>query len=1378
LNASDALQSLRDADNVYRDSITGAQGELTSASQYGAIADAYGQYMTEHPDGMHGKYVHGAMGMGAMVDRNFYVYASDKANKRAPWTGSDEEKQAARDEIAFWKSVVAELEQLGIDGTTAAEEVANKMLEFDIAGMTYADANRESLAQAWQPVFDDLYTVMTDGTQFSQLPSFMQDAAIQYYDAYIAGIDQQAALAEGDLMAMAADLTSVVDGMFDHFSQDADFMSLVDQFDELLGGPLTQETVDELNALIPVINEFITAYNGMTETTDDDIPLFEEFTLEGLQEAQAEIEATEEAIASLDTADLYRDLAIAREEASRFGSVLSKLGEGEDQFQNIHDAVLATAEEIAAGLGITDAKVIGEIGDELLEGLYSTYPGIADYVDTSTGMLLDGWQEAFSDITNPWADIFEEMRLEDALEAARKNMASLDASELWAELMNPEGMGLYEYAENWARQLLPDGTEEEVIALASQFVEVFHEMFADIDTTILNADGRIEAGMDGVVSTIREKVHQAEHEATKLETAYKSVNADRKARSDAIAGLTTMAGLAWSGDAAGVGAAFEEISTEGINAIIDAMPELITKLQDGTYTAEDFYEAIRLINEAAVESGKDAWDDFLSGTTDGAKAKTTALKAAMHEVIAEVSAAEDKTAAFYAVLQRLSSEGVDISAMLDQFGSLGYLLMGDTASADELYESLNRLGELQFLQLDLEEADALSNAAKTIDPSDSSYDPLAALEAYALLEAEYSELTSLQRGSAEYIAEAKRLTDETTASVYEQAAAYGVVTDIQAKAAQYAAQGQRDRRFDGAEENSYAGGVAYLEEAVRTAEENGGDIAQAWNNALADLDEAGILEGMIGMFGDISNLAIACGGDVAQIVEELYAMQDAAQAISLSDMATSLREERDANFAETGSYGDQIGMLTEAFGDGGAEGVAAAMEVWNSFDSSLQQSIAETYPSLVMALDDANQAAGNLGETMADLETTEEDMAGASRDADKQIGKLGKELRSAQSSASSLYFKNTSRAIEELRNGTIDAAEAFDDYNKEAEAAVEANEQYQKANKKMASGMEVTADEIDVLASYLGNIDPNILLANWDMVGPMIASALAEGEDAFHRLNEAAFITITGTSVADFSALTSGLISVQNLAADAVAALIATGQWTTETITLPQQGALWDPVSGTWTTTTLNTNQTVLRYTGSNPLRPGSSGGGSTGGGRSGSGKGGGGGSSNTEVSKSIQKMLDKMDEDQGFEDHYRKMAQLAQGYHEARGEIQGVILYLEKEKELVADNNDTLRGYVDTLADQIEQKQSELSKYKEGSKKYKQAMVDLEALQEAHQQYSEQLLENMTDLEDLQNQIDEWHDTVREMEIDLRELIHEAILDREELNRRMLEGRIDLENE
>ena len=352
---------------------------------------------------------------------------------------------------------------------------------------------------------------------------------------------------------------------------------------------------------------------------------------------------------------------------------------------------------------------------------------------------------------------------------------------------------------------------------------------------------------------------------------------------------------------------------------------------------------------------------------------------------------------------------------------------------------------------------------------------------------------------------------------------------------------------------------------------------------------------------------------------------------------------------------------------------------------------------------------------MEALEESQEDVGGASKAAGKRIEALGKELDGAQKSANSRYFKQTARAIEDLKDGAISVAEAFGEYNDEADAAIEANEQYQKASKKMASGTKVAVDEIDVLAEYLGNIDPSVLLANWDMVGPMMASALAEGEAAFDRLNEAAFVVITGTSVADFSALTSGLISVQNLAADAVQALIATGQWTLETITLPQEGAQWDPISGTWTISRMNTGQNVLRYTGSNPLRSGGGGGGYSGG-------GGGGGSSNVTVSKSIQKALDRMDEEQGIEDHRRRMAQLAQDYHEARGEIQGVILYLEKEMDIVRDNNVSLRQYIDTLDEQIRKKQAELAKQKEGSKGYQQAMADLEALQAAHQEYSEQL--------------------------------------------------------
>ena len=680
------------------------------------------------------------------------------------------------------------------------------------------------------------------------------------------------------------------------------------------------------------------------------------------------------------------------------------------------------------------------------------------------------------------------------------------------------------------------------------------------------------------------------------------------------------------------------------------------------------------------------------------------------------------------------------------------------------------------MQVDLEHADALSSAAKAINPADGSYDPQSVLTAYALLEAEYGELTQIQRGSAEYIARAKELTEQTTASIYEQAAAYGVVTNRQAQAAQAAADGQRERRFKRVEENGYQGGVSYLESTVRKAKEGSEDVTAAWDNALDELDAAGHLDAMCQMFGDISNLAVECSGDVEEIVRRLYEMRDAAQSISLSDMAEELRRERTANAAETDSYDDQVGALLSAFGKGGTEGVLAAMEVWNGFDESLQQSIAETYPSLVIALDDANQAAQSLKEGVGELAEGEDALSDSSQTVEKKMAALGSELNAAKKSSSAKYFKNTAKAIEELKHGAVSVSDAFGTYNKEAETAVKANEEYQTASKKMAAGTKVAASEIDTLAEYLGNINPQILLANWDQVGPMLSSALAEGEDAFRRLNKAAFITITGTSVADFSALTSGLISVQNLAADAVDALIATGQWTMETITMPQEGAQWNPLTGVWTRTRINTNQNVLRYTGNNPLKGGSSGKKSSDGG--GGGKGGGGGGSSTSVSQSTQKLLDRMAEAVDAGDHRRKMAQLAQQYHEVRGEIQGVILYLGKEKEIVQENSTTLTGYISELENQMAAQRAIMSKNKEGSKKYKQAATDLEALQKQHQQYSETLLQNKIDLEELTKAIQEQQDAIRDMEIDLRDLIHDAILDREALNKRMLEGQIDVENE
>lgn len=572
LNAADALQNLRDSEKSYADAIRDAQQALKSSSQYGDIAGAYAQYMSEHPSGLYTQGYSGPMGSHASKEENFYVYAKNQSNQPKPIWYSTEEKAKIQADRDFWAATVAEMDKLGIDYSSSVEAISNKMQEFDIAAGTYADANRESLSEAWQAVFDDLYTVMTDGTPFNQLPSFMQDAAVNYFDAYTAAIDQQKQLAEGEFMGMAADLTGYVDQMTAFVEDHEDFDELIRRFDELLTLPQTQESVDELNALLPVINEFIAAYNALTESTDDDIALIPEFSLEDLRDAAAQVNEMGEALLTLNASDIYKDLAMAKEEANGFASVLKRLGDGEGQLTNLHDAVMTTAQEMANALDITDTAAISKMGESLLEGLYDTYPKISDYVDTATGMLLDGWEDGLAHATNPWTEFFDKARMEDALREAQKDMAALDGSKLWEELLSPDGKGLYGYAEDWARALIPKGTEEEIHAQAESFVDAFFTMFEDIDTEIMGADGRIAAGMDGIIATMRRAVHDAQAEKTKLEDAYQSLHADTIARREAMDGLTAMAGLVQSGDAAGVNSTFEALSANAISAITAAMP--------------------------------------------------------------------------------------------------------------------------------------------------------------------------------------------------------------------------------------------------------------------------------------------------------------------------------------------------------------------------------------------------------------------------------------------------------------------------------------------------------------------------------------------------------------------------------------------------------------------------------------------------------------------------------------------------------------------------------------------------------------------------------------------------------------------------------------
>ena len=595
------------------------------------------------------------------------------------------------------------------------------------------------------------------------------------------------------------------------------------------------------------------------------------------------IQKAEEKIQSFDTTSIYENLAIAKQEANGFIDVLSKLGEGEGLYSNIHEAVLAMAQEMAFGLGISDKETISKIAESLLSGLYDMYPDLVDWVDGTSGILLDGWQDGIKEATNIWSDAIEKMRIDTALKNAKEDMSMMADSALWNDLLSPEGIGLYEYADNWAKALIPDGTIDEVHQLASQFVDLFFDMFADIDASIIDADGKIIPGMEALVEGIRKAVHESEIELSKLAKAYGEVNSDRIGRENAVVGLNNMLDANRNGDSAGVLAEFEKISDTGISAILDVMPELITKLNEGTYSVHDLYEAIYRLNEAAYANGKDAWKAYFD-TQNPSEASET-LAAAMRYVVREVSQANDKFTAFYSSLQKLSDRGVDITKLLDQYGSLGESLLSGKLSADELYEAINRIVNIQDLQIQIEELESLSSALETIDPMSDSYSSKDAFEAYSLLEGEYEELAGMERGSIEYLKTAKELIDQSTKSVYEQANAYGVVLDAQAESARQAeeritelrekmAEYALESKLEGDEDINFAGSFNLIEEALIKAKENGENIRDAWFGALEDIDDAGVLEEFVSLFGDISGVAEECGYDVGAIIAKMKELQE------------------------------------------------------------------------------------------------------------------------------------------------------------------------------------------------------------------------------------------------------------------------------------------------------------------------------------------------------------------------------------------------------------------------------------------------------------------------------------------------------------------------
>ena len=247
----------------------------------------------------------------------------------------------------------------------------------------------------------------------------------------------------------------------------------------------------------------------------------------------------------------------------------------------------------------------------------------------------------------------------------------------------------------------------------------------------------------------------------------------------------------------------------------------------------------------------------------------------------------------------------------------------------------------------------------------------------------------------------------------------------------------------------------------------------------------------------------------------------------MKELAQSITDEVEANRAQSNGYAEQITMLQEALARGDVQGAA---EQWKEFNSTIQNGLQNTYPMLVQELAAIASQEGNV-----------EDHTAA----------LARELKNAQKQANAKYFKDTAKALNDLRTGTKSATQVAKAFRDEEEKVTEAQLEYLEATQKKAKGIEVTADEVKKLADVLG-WTPESLLKNWDMVQPMLDELTASMENMRNEMQKEIYLNITGTSEADFSNVLNGLAVVQNEADAAVQALLATGQFELDTEELKQ----------------------------------------------------------------------------------------------------------------------------------------------------------------------------------------------------------------------------------
>ena len=419
------------------------------------------------------------------------------------------------------------------------------------------------------------------------------------------------------------------------------------------------------------------------------------------------------------------------------------------------------------------------------------------------------------------------------------------------------------------------------------------------------------------------------------------------------------------------------------------------------------------------------------------------------------------------------------------------------------------------------------------------------------------------------------------------------------------------------------------------------------------------------------------------------------------------------------------------------------------------------------------------------------DLVAPANSAQKAIEKLtkGQKLSSDEISALIKDYPELTRDVLDYASGAKDAKKMIDALNKaQNEKNVNAwRTAMSKALNTLNSATEGTSEYTDALTEIgdlmggeFGNMSSlEFATQNLDNI-----KAAANGSaDAFRALQEAAWVNIIGTSSVDFSNIMNGIALVGEDANRLGSVLAALGLFTIETKDLKGTQEVITSMDGfggfTTKTMTLNGSYQILKPAAQNPFKSAGSGGTKKSGGSGGGGKGGGGGGSGkVSVSDSTQNLVDSMKKNSETQDNLLKLIDLKKEYHDIRGEIQGVIGYTKLEAETITSYNKTLEENIARLEAEMKAKEATLASSKKNSEAYKQASVDLDELNEAHQDYSEKLLENRNRLEEIRKELEEFKENARQTTISVQDLIRDTLQAYDESQRDILDSTVSLEDE